>query len=260
MKMNDGYVNRPIARRGFLAAAGFSCMAALTGCRSGERPPAADDRVQAKKGLVLAVEAVDHLVFGFSDLDSGIAWTENNLGVRAVFGGVHPGGGTRNALLSLGGRRYLEVIAPDPAQTGVIGRFGDLSGLTVPKLVTWASATDSVEEKTRLAQAAGYRVDGPIDGSRSRPDGKILSWRTLTIAGQSGGPVPFFIEWGAGSLHPAEDSPAGCSLEDLRFEHPQPDQLKTTLANLGIDAVVNIGSSPRLIATISSPKGRVTIS
>jgi hypothetical protein len=97
----------------------------------------------------------------------------------------------------------------------------------------------------------------PNPGSRVRPDGRVLRWRTLTVAEPR--IVPFFIQWDAGSLHPAEDSPRGCTLAALAFEAPDPAAVIQALAGVGIAARVERGDASRLRATLETPRGRVVL-
>ncbi len=152
---------------------------------------------------------LDHLILGIDDLDRGIAWVEQRTGVRAVFGGVHPGRGTRNALLALGPDCYLEIIAPDPEQSSP-NWFSQVLTLHEPRLIGWAVHTPHLNTLAQTAAAAGFPIDGPHDGARARPDGKILSWKFLRLRDDRGGLLPFFIEWGRDSVHPAADAPQGC--------------------------------------------------
>ncbi len=208
-------------------------------------------------------DAVDHLLLGASDLDQGIAYVEQRTGVKAQVGGSHPGVGTRNALLSLGDHQYLEIIAPDPSQPTFNFQI-DLRRLTTPKLVTWAASTQELDGVVSRARAAELDVFGPRDGSRVRPDGVTLSWRTAGIrAGFGQGDVdvmPFFIQWTAGSVHPSEDAPKGCRLVALDIQHPDASKLGETFARLGIKIEPVPSPHIALRATIDTPRGRVVLS
>jgi len=193
-----------------------------------------------------AAEAIDHLLLGVSDRDAGIAWVEKLTGVKAAVGGSHPGVGTRNALLSLGGRRYLEIIAPDPEQSAFNYRV-DLRTFREPRLIAWAAATKDIENIAAAARAAGQNPLGPNDGSRARPDGRVLRWRTLALPTDLGvdglDPVPFFIQWSADAVHPSTDSPEGCELRTFEIQHPRPSAVADVLARVGIDATVRPGEA-----------------
>jgi hypothetical protein len=205
-------------------------------------------------------DELDHVLLGVADLAYGIRWVEERTGVRPSIGGSHPAWGTRNALLSLGPQQYLEVIAPDPAQQ-TYSFYIDVRPLQEPRLITWAAVTADIEAVARGANNAGHEVFGPLNGSRVRPDRRVLAWRTLRVSTRmaSGAvdPIPFFIQWAAGTAHPASDAPRGCELKDVRIEHPAPADVTTTLADLGIGADVSAASEPAICVTLSSPKGDV---
>ena len=215
----------------------------------------------AEQAAKPAVEAVDHLLLGVADLDAGIAWMERLTGVRAVPGGSHPGRGTRNALLSLGRHRYLEIIAPDPAQA-TFTYEPDLRTFKEPHLIAWAAATTDIQAVVAAARTASQQVFGPNDGSRARPDGRMLRWRVLglrsDLAADGVNPIPFFIEWAADSVHPSTDSPTGCDLQALAITHPKPADVADTLLHVGIRATVIAGDA-QLEATLRCPRGKVEL-
>jgi hypothetical protein len=208
------------------------------------------------------LDAVDHLLLGASDLEQAIEWFAETTGVRPVVGGSHPKMGTRNALVSLGARRYLEIIAPDPAQTQFTFQI-DLRALTGPRLVTWAASTPDVDAVASGARSAGFSVFGPRDGSRTRPDGSTLRWRSAAVQSDfrtaTVDPVPFFIQWAEGSAHPSGDSPTGCSLVRLELRHPDAERLQRTLATFGIQAAVERADAAGMRAVMTTPKGEVRL-
>jgi Glyoxalase-like domain len=240
-----------MTRRDALRLCATTAASCIVGSRMNEAQP-----------LVPATKAVDHLLLGVPDLDRGISWVEQKAGVKAVVGGSHPGVGTRNALLSLGGRQYLEIIAPDPTQS-TFGFRVDLRKLTEPRLVTWAAASTDLDSLARRATAAGQRVRGPRDGSRVTPAGATLKWRSLSVehdlASADVDPIPFFIQWAADTTHPSATSPKGCELQSFAIQHPKPEALLALLKAVGIDATVTTAPAARLRATLRTPNGVVTL-
>lgn len=209
-------------------------------------------------GLRDAKDAFDHILLGAADLDGGIRWVQEHTGARAEFGGVHPGAGTRNALLSLGGRHYLEIIAPDPAQPNAPDERG-LKQLASPKIIQWAVGTVDIASAKKMADAAGIKTLGPAPGSRKRPDGQMLRWQVLGIE-QTTPLVPFFIQWEKGSPHPSSDAPKLGIVKSLRFESPQPEQLRRILAGVGVSADIAKSETAAIALTVETAKGPIQIS
>jgi Glyoxalase-like domain len=199
---------------------------------------------------------LDHILLGSSDLDTGVAFVKQHTGVAPALGGVHPGRGTRNALLSLGDRHYLEIIAPDPAQPNTPDTYG-LKKLAAPRLVGWAAHPGDLDGLAARLRSAGLAFDGPTSGERKRPDGRILRWKALRLQDDQAGLLPFFIEWSADTVHPSADAPPGCKI--LRFELSAPNdaELRRTCTLLGLDVPITHGERPRLLARIVGPGGSV---
>lgn len=199
---------------------------------------------------------LDHILLGSSDLDGGIAFIEEHTGVTPALGGVHPGRGTRNALLSLGDRHYLEIIAPDPAQPGSPDAYG-LKKLAAPRLVGWAAHPGDLEGFAARLRNAGLAFDGPTPGERTRPDGRLLRWKTLNLHDNQAGLLPFFIEWSADTVHPSANAPLGCKIVHFELSAPNKTELERLCALLSLDVPVTHGETPRLLVRIAGPGGEL---
>jgi Glyoxalase-like domain len=231
-----------LSRRLFLAVTGGALVAPTISLAASEVP-----------------ELLDHILLGCNDLRRGIDFVEQHTGVRAVFGGAHPGRGTRNALLSLGERRYLEIIAPDPDQPDVKDALPlHLRKLSDPQIVGWAAHPGDLSSLAEKLRNAGVAFEGPSPGSRKRPDGRVLQWQTLTLKDNPSRLLPFFIEWSADSLHPSADAPGGCRLIGFEAVTLEPDHLAKTAALLLLDLPIAKGAKPQLRATIAGPKGSLS--
>jgi hypothetical protein len=232
-----------------LALAGLACAGA------GNPPP--KERPTMDSTPKSDLSRVDHVILGINDLQKGIEELESRTGVRAAFGGAHPGRGTQNALISLGEHHYLEILAPNPKEKGS-GMADELRGLTTLTPVGWAARANDLPSTQRLLQSHGAQTGEIRPGSRNRPDGTRLAWKTLEYTSPASPLLPFFIEWDHASAHPSATSPAGCRLTDLVLEDPNPAPLRDALQAAGVGVEVREGKEPRIHIALACPKGNVS--
>ncbi|WP_218510891.1 VOC family protein [Variovorax sp. dw_308] len=221
---------------------------------------------------------LDHLVIAARTLDEGVQWCEATLGVTPGPGGVHSLMGTHNRLLNVASLAfplaYLEIIAIDPerrpARTGKLHRWFDLDDPMLqlalarggPQLVHLvARVSNAAAAVHALAHMATHIDRGHlIEASRDTAAGR-LDWRiTVRDDGQRlfYGALPTLIQWGP--VHPIDTMPAsGLQLLGLAASHPRVDSLRSALEAIGFDAMTLKQGPPNLTATLTTPRGVVTL-
>ena len=199
---------------------------------------------------------LDHILIGAPNLDQAVEAVERQTGVRAVYGGSHPGIGTRNALIALGNGAYLEIIAPDTAQKepSEFARF--VAGLKEMTPLGWAYHTDDLGRLRSALRSRGVHVERIEPGSRKRPDGQTLHWRTFEI-GSEKDVTPFFIEWGRGSPHPSASAAKGCRLSRFTFNGPLPANAARALKIVGQSAIRQSKAAAGLHVALRCRRGAI---
>jgi hypothetical protein len=204
---------------------------------------------------------VDHLVLACADLAQGAAHVRARLGVDVQPGGRHLLMGTHNALLRLGPRTYLELIAIDPAGSAQRPRWFGLDTASVrtrmakgPFLLTWVAACSDVAAAAALDPGFGeviaasrgafsWRITVPADGSLNRD-----------------GVMPTLIQWN-GDAHPCDGlDDRGCALRELALRHPQARRIEALFDGLKLEGPLALREGEaRIAARIDTPGGVVEL-
>jgi len=201
---------------------------------------------------------IDHIVLGARTLAEGAAFVEQHLGVKPRPGGSHAGFGTHNMLLGLGRSAYLEIIAPDPAQSNPPHpRLFDLDDPSVklmleaePRLIAWVARTPVLDAVIARLGPRGGEVK-----SMTRGD---LAWRMAFPPQRQdmNNLIPALIQWqGEGASSRLPDSHV--RLLQLEAEHPDAEAVRAALAERGLEDALKVRRSPhaRLVARLRRPDG-----
>ncbi len=205
---------------------------------------------------------IDHVIWAVPDLDRGVDLFKEMSGVTPVVGGVHPGRGTRNSLVSAGENTYVEIIAPDPGQmpldpetTPVQAFAHQISTMSGPEVDMFAFSAPDLEAIKEKAKGLGLEVVGPSPGQRMTPEGVLIRWSHVDFIGHDFGQfLPFALDW-LDSPHPSTTSPKGALIEGITVEHPQAEELGRLYEGLGIPAEVVEAEKPRIVVRMRSELG-----
>ena len=206
---------------------------------------------------------IDHLVFAAPTLAQGIEHIADLTGVTPRPGGKHLGMGTHNALVRLGERAYLEIIAIDPEQPKPARRRwfdlddGNLMADVVdrPRVIHWVARTRDLDFAVRQA---GYDAGDIVPFTRGD-----YRWR-ITVRDDGARPgrgvLPTLIEWQ--SAHPADALPdAGLAIAQFAASHPEPESVRKPLRKLGLEDELRVtfDRDARLAVMLRTPRGLVAL-
>jgi len=206
----------------------------------------------------LSLTALDHVLIAVADLEAAAREFEARYGLASVEGGHHPGWGTANRIVPLGGA-YVELVAIVDEAQATHNPLGQWIGRAHPAptaLLGWVVRSDDLDP---VASRLGLT---PVPGSRETRDGNTLRWRLAGLEQAVAEPsLPFFIEWEEGTPFPGDIAvrhPAGAveiASLDLTGD---PDRLRSRLGDHRLPVTVSSGD-PGLRSIVLAASGGETV-
>jgi hypothetical protein len=170
------------------------------------------------------------------------------------------------------GRQYLELIAIVDSQEAAASRLGKRITPALDErrmFVDWAIRTRDLDGMRSKLLAAGWDLPPMAEGSRLRPDGQLLRWRTQDVnTGPAWTPIPFVIEWDVPEgLHPGEaaaEHPSGATalrrvIVGARNPAHAREQLQLLLGDSDLYEVRAAASDSVQELVLDSPHGELVV-
>lgn len=201
---------------------------------------------------------LDHVIWAVPDLEKGIAFFSEQTGIQPVYGGEHSNGVTANFLVAVGACTYLEIVGPKPG--------GELSGLgagagrySSKNMAGFALGLADANNAQALFQKAGIEAGALREGSRNKPDGSLVAWKSTSLPGEFGDHTfQFSIEWTAG-VHPALTSPKGITLKRLILMGDRAYQYSELVEQFGLPITIMAEGSRNIRLELETPNGLLVL-
>ena len=143
---------------------------------------------------------LDHVVYAVPDLDEAAVRFRERYGLDSTEGGRHERWGTANRIVPLGDQ-YLELVAAVDEAAAALTGFGRGVLERASGGGGWFTLAAVADELDAVAARLGLEIGS---GSRTRPDGETLRWRSAGLDDPQREPwMPFFLAWDVpDELHP----------------------------------------------------------
>ena len=143
---------------------------------------------------------LDHVVYAVPDLDEAAVRFREAFGLDSTEGGRHERWGTANRIVPLGDQ-YVELVAAVDETAAARTGFGRGVLERAAAGGGWFTIAAVAEDLDAVAARLGLEIGS---GSRTRPDGEVLRWRSAGLDDPRREPwMPFFLAWDVPEeLHP----------------------------------------------------------
>ena len=227
---------------------------------------------------------IDHLVIVAKNLEQGVQWCEDTLGITPGPGGEHTLYGTHNRLFKVASpthpMAYVEIIAINPdavrPKRACPTRWYDMDNPALqkavakePRLLHFVVNTPDIRAARMAVRMQG--IDrGPAVPCSRRTNRGTLNWQISVRAdGQRlfDGCMPTLIQWGKPDatdpfkLHPRNTlTRSGVTLQSIEVSHPSAEKLQAAYDAMGLKHIALTEGPANLKAILQTPKGLITLS
>ena len=187
---------------------------------------------------------IDHIILAVNDLDKGMDEVHRLTGVKPREDGSNAQLGTRSAVIALGPRTYLEIMAPDPeadmAQTDpdlrplVLDTIRGFESLTP---FMWVIGTENMALSRTLARRVSIHTQDPLRGERQKGWRRGYEWDWTWIYRPESRVTPWFVQWPEDARRPGDRAPGDCTLSELRAFSKNYKSVQGLIAATQVEAV-----------------------